>query len=62
MAELKDKDEQYSTFLKYKENDEEDESKLIIFLRIVFVTFFMVAITVLTMFIISNYDDISTII
>ena len=62
MAELKDKDEQYSTFLKYKENDEEDESKLVIILRIVFVTFFMVAITVLTMFIISNYDDISTII
>ncbi len=62
MAELKDKDEQYSTFLKYKENEEEEESKLIITLRIVFVTFFMVAITALTMFIITNYNDISTII
>ena len=62
MAELKDKDEQYSTFLKYKENDENDESKLIITLRVVFVMFFMVAITALTMFIITNYNDISTII
>lgn len=62
MAELKDKEEQYSTFLKYKENDEEDESKLIITLRVIFVTFFMVAITALTMFIITNYNDISTII
>ena len=62
MAELKDKDEQYSTFLKYKENDENDESKLIITLRVVFVMFFMVAIRALTMFIITNYNDISTII
>ena len=62
MAELKDKDEQYSTFLKYKENDENNESKLIIALRVVFVMFFMVAITALTMFIVTNYDDISTII
>ena len=62
MAELKDKEEQYSTFLKYKENDDNEENKLIITLRAIFVTFFVVAITALTMFIITNYNDISTII
>ena len=62
MTELKDKDEQYSTFLKYKEKNDEDENKLIIILRIIFIIFFMVIITTLTMFIITNYDDISTII
>ena len=61
MTELKDKDEQYSTFLKYKKNDDK-ENKFIIALRVVFAAFFTVAITVLTMFIITNYDDISTII
>lgn len=62
MAELKDKEEQYSTFLKYKESDDNEENKLIITLRAIFVTFFVVAITALTMFIITNYNDISTII
>ena len=62
MTELKDKDEQYSTFLKYKEKNDEDENKLIMILRIIFIIFFMVIITTLTMFIITNYDDISTII
>lgn len=59
MAELKDKDEQYSVFLKYKERN--DENKLVFTLRIIFITFFLVALTALTMFIISNYDDISAI-
>ena len=52
MAELKDKEEQYSTFLKYKEKDEDDENKLIITLRVIFVMFFVVAITAFTMFIV----------
>lgn len=62
MAELKDKDEQYSTFLKYRESTEKDENRLILTLRAIFVTFFVVAITSFTMFIITNYNDISTII
>jgi len=62
MTELKDKDEQYSTFLKYKEDDDNNENKFIITLRFIFIAFFVVAITALTMFIITNYNDISTII
>ncbi len=61
MAELKDKEEQYSTFLKYKENDDK-ESKFIVILRVIFVAFFIAALTALSMFIITNYNDISTII
>ncbi len=61
MAELKDKEEQYSTFLKYKEDDDE-ENKFIITLRVIFITFFVIALTALSMFIITNYNDISAII
>ena len=39
MAELKDKDEQYNIFLKYKEKDEDDSNKMIITLRVVFFAF-----------------------
>ncbi len=62
MDELKDKEEQYNTFLKYKEPSEKEENKLITALRLIFVTFCVVAITTLTMFIITNYNDISAII
>lgn len=60
MAELKDKDEQYSVFLKYKERNE--EGGFIFTLRIIFITFFFVVLTAFTMFIISNYDNIYAII
>lgn len=62
MAELKDKEEQYSTFLQYKEKEEKPENKLIITLRLIFIAFFMVAITTCVMYIISNYDDANAII
>jgi LCP family protein required for cell wall assembly len=62
MSGLKDKKEQYNNLLNYKELDEENENKLVITLRAIFVTFFVVAITALSMFIITNFDDISTII
>ncbi len=61
MTELKDKDEQYSTFLKYKESDDY-ENKFIITLRVLFITFFVVGITMLAMNIITNFNDISTLI
>lgn len=60
MTELKDKDEQYSVFLKYKERN--DENRLVFTLRLIFVTFFLAALTVLTMFILNNAEDISAII
>lgn len=59
MDELKDKDEQYNTFLKYKEPSEKEENKVITALRLIFVTFCVVAITTLAMFIITNFNDIS---
>ncbi len=62
MAELKNKDEQYSNLMRYKENKEKEENKLVILLRIIFVTFFVVAITSLAMFIITNYEDIASVI
>ncbi|MBQ8886199.1 MAG: LCP family protein [Candidatus Gastranaerophilales bacterium] len=61
MAELKNKDEQYSNLMRYKKNEEKEENKLVILFRILFVTFFVVAITTLVMFIITNYEDISTV-
>ncbi len=62
MTELKDKDEQYSIFLKYKENKEYGESKLIITLRVIFVSFFLVLLITFVMFIVNNYNELSTII
>lgn len=62
MDELKDKEEQYNTFLKYKEPSEKEENKIITAIRLIFVTFCVVAITILVMFIITNYNDISSII
>ncbi len=62
MSELKDKEEQYSTFLQYKEKEEKPENKLIITLRLIFIAFFMVAITACAMYIISNYDNAEAII
>lgn len=61
MAELKDKDEQYSVFLKYKENTDDDNSKVIITLRVIFISFIVVVITVLGLFLFDNSSDISAI-
>ncbi|MBE7704749.1 MAG: LytR family transcriptional regulator [Cyanobacteria bacterium SIG29] len=61
MAELKDKEEQYNVFLKYKEKSEEDTSKMIITLRVIFISFFVVLLTMFVMFIIDNSSNISAI-
>ncbi len=61
MDELKDKEEQYNTFLKYKEPSEKEENKLFTALRLIFVIFCVVGITTLTMFIITNYNDFSAV-
>lgn len=62
MTELKDKDEQYSTFMQYKEKDNDDENKFIISLRLIFVAFFVIAITFFAMYLITNYNDISAVV
>ncbi len=61
MAELKDKNEQYSVFLKYKEQDNERQNKFIITLRLVLLTFIVVIITYFIMFLIDNYDNLVSI-
>ena len=60
MSELKNKDEQYSVFLKYKEKNDKNENKLLVILRFVFIVILVVALTNLIMHIITNYDDIKT--
>lgn len=62
MAELKDKDEQYNVFLKYKEKSEEDGNKTIVALRGIFIAFFVVLLTLLCLFLINNYSNITAII
>lgn len=62
MAELKDKDEQYSELLKYKKITKEGKNRIINVIRAVFVTIFVIIATILCMYIITNYDDISAIV
>ncbi len=62
MAELKNKDEQYSVFLKYREKEENENNKFIITTRLIFITFIVVVITFLIMHLFNNYDNISAII
>ena len=61
MTELKDKDEQYSVFLKYKEQDESKKSKFIITLRLVLLIFVVVIFTYFVMFLIDNYENMASI-
>ena len=61
MSELKNKDEQYSELLKYKKISEADKTRIIISVRAVFVTFFVILSTFLVMQIITNYENISAI-
>ncbi len=71
MAELKNKDEQYSIFLRYKksknkknnidDNNKKDNNKkgsVLIFFKLVLLSAFMVLLTLLTMHVINNYDSI----
>ena len=60
MAELKDKDEQYSELLKYNKISEESKMRIVFTLRAVFVTFFVVITTVLVMHIITSYDQLTS--
>ncbi len=59
MSELKDKDEQYSIFLKYKENNDK-ENKIFILIRLILTVVFVVALTSLIMYIITNFDDLTS--
>lgn len=61
MAELKDKDEQYNVFLKYKEKNEEDGKKMIITLRVVFFSFIVLCIFGLCSFLLKNSSNIAAI-
>ena len=56
MTELKDKDEQYSVFLKYKEQDENEYSKFVITVRVIFIAFIIVVLSILGKSVISNVD------
>ena len=62
MAELKDKEEQYNNILDYKEKSPENDSNIKITLRVIFITFFAVAITAFSMYLITNYNEISALI
>ncbi len=62
MTELKNKDEQYSVFLKYKEKEDKDENKFLVVFRFIFIVAFTVALTVLIMYLITNIDNVSTLI
>ncbi len=58
MSELKDKDEQYSVFLKYKENN--NENKSVFFFRVFFITIILAGITYLAMYIFDNFEGLSS--
>lgn len=58
MSELKDKDEQYSIFLKYKEKNNNSKTKVIITVRIIVIMFFIVVLGAFISFIATNYTDI----
>ncbi len=62
MAELKDKEEQYNNILDYKEKSGDNDGKVRITLRVIFITFFAVAITAFSMYLITNYNEISALI
>lgn len=57
MTGLKDKDEQYSIFLKYKENPDEENSKMVITLRVIFIAFVLVVFAYITMFLFDNFSN-----
>ena len=58
MSELKDKDEQYSVFLKYKEKN--NENKIVFVFRVFFLMIILAGITYLTMYIFDNSEGISS--
>ena len=62
MPELKNKDEQYSTFLNYKEQSEEGEQKTIITLRVIVIAFVIVLLISLVSFVMDNFGNIAAVI
>lgn len=56
MSELKNKDEQYSVFLKYRETGEKQEKRKIAILRFVFFFAILGVLTFAIMFIVNNYN------
>lgn len=62
MAELKDKNEQYSTFMRYKEHTDNQKENMLLVVRVLLLTVFTVALTLLCLFVVNNYSNIATII
>ena len=74
MSELKDKEEQYNNLLNYKgkskdkgqkdeaDSGEDGENKFILPLRVILITIFAVVITAFSMYLITNYNEISSLI
>ena len=62
MTELKDKEEQYSVFLKYKEQDENEYSKFVITIRVIFIAFIIVVISIIGKSILDNIDGFSNLV
>ena len=62
MAELKDKNEQYSVFLKYEEPSKADRDKSILTLKIIIITFIIVLCFSLISFVIENASNLSALI
>ncbi len=60
MTELKDKDEQYSIFLKYKSDDKKKKGGRFGILKFIFLMILMVLLTLLTMHIMNNYEGITS--
>ena len=59
MAELKDKNEQYSVFLKYKEPSDAERDKSILTLRIIIITFIIVLCFSIVSFLIDNLSNLA---
>ena len=61
MPELKDKDEQYSAFLNFKEDDEKEKEKTVITLRVVIIGFIAVIVFYVIAFFFQNAENIAAI-
>ncbi len=60
MSELKDKEEQYSIFLKYKESSKDEDKNLTETLKKVVIVFLIVVLGICVSFVINNYEEIKS--
>lgn len=61
MSELKDKDEQYSVFLKYQENSEKQERRKLAILRLIFSLLVFGVLISAVVFVVNNYSMIASV-